>query len=381
MADPLASLSAVVVPRGDADLDERERFLDSLTRLPLPRSFVFATCHRVELYAVDQTTLPRARGSRLLRGTEAARHLFRVAAGLESLVAGEVQILGQLRRVRGSVRGEPLLEALIERALRLGRDVRAGTALGSMTRSLGSLAVDEALRFVDRPAEATALVVGAGEMGKLASRALRHRVRTLLVANRDAARAAALASEIDAKAVPLADLNEALARATCVISAADTRGALFDAPRLHERLLRGPLVIVDLAVPRSVGADARALAGLVYRTADDLRDRAAPPASAIGAAERECERMTARFAGDWRGRLAVPVIRALRVRSDELRQHQLTRALGKLGHLGARDREVVTALASSLTNAFLHEPTVALLASPERADAARELFRLEDSSS
>src|SRR5438067_329730 len=190
MADPLASLSAVVVPRGDADLDERERFLDSLTRLPLPRSFVFATCHRVELYAVDQTTLPRARGSRLLRGTEAARHLFRVAAGLESLVAGEVQILGQLRRVRGSVRGEPLLEALIERALRLGRDVRAGTALGSMTRSLGSLAVDEALRFVDRPAEATALVVGAGEMGKLASRALRHRVRTLLVANRDAARAA-----------------------------------------------------------------------------------------------------------------------------------------------------------------------------------------------
>jgi len=71
----------------------------------------------------------------------------------------------------------------------------------------------------------------------------------------------------------------------------------------------------------------------------------------------------------------------LRVRSDELRQHQLTRALGKLGHLGARDREVVTALASSLTNAFLHAPTVALLASPERADAARELFRLEDSSS
>src|SRR5207248_7993334 len=68
MADPLASLSAVVVPRGDADLYERERFLDRLTRLPLPRSFVFATCHRVELYAVDQTTLPRARGSRLLRG-------------------------------------------------------------------------------------------------------------------------------------------------------------------------------------------------------------------------------------------------------------------------------------------------------------------------
>src|SRR5947208_7335006 len=128
MADPLASLSAVVVPRGDADLDERERFLDRLTRLPLPRSFVFATCHRVELYAVDQTTLPRARGSRLLRGTEAARHLFRVAAGLESLVAGEVQILGQLRRVRGSVRGEPLLEALIERALRDRKSTRLNSS-------------------------------------------------------------------------------------------------------------------------------------------------------------------------------------------------------------------------------------------------------------
>lgn len=377
MVDSLEAVFATTLAHGDADLDQRERFLDQLTSARPARSFVFATCHRVEVYSLEVPVTPRPAGAHLWRGTDAARHLFRVAAGLASLIPGERQVLGQLRRLRDSVRAEPLLESLLERALRVGREVRAGTGLGMNARSLGSLAVDEALRFVQRPEEATALVVGAGEVGKLASRALRHRVRTLLVANRDGARATELAQQIGGEPVSLAAVEGALARADCVISAADTRGELFSSERLWRRIADRPLVLVDLAVPRSVAADARHLSGLVYRTADDLTDRCAAPPAAVRAAERACEQEAHRFAREWLGREAVPVIRALRARSEEQQRRHLVRALAKLGHLGARDREVVRALAWSLTNALMHEPTVALRASPERSDAARALFGLD----
>jgi glutamyl-tRNA reductase len=377
MSQPLDNLFATTVERADADLDERERFLDQLTSARAGRSFVFATCHRVEAYSLEGPITPRPAAAHVWQGTDAARHLFRVAAGLTSLIPGERQVLGQLRRLRDSVRAEPLFEALIERALRVGRDVRADTGLGMNARSLGSLAVDEALHFLERPEEATAFVVGAGEMGKLASRALRHRVRTLFVANRDGSRATELAQQIGAEAVSLAAVDGALGRADCVISAADTRGTLFSSERLRRRIADRSLVLVDLAVPRSVAADARQLPGLVYRTADDLTDRCATPAAAVLAAERACEHAAQRFATEWQGREAVPVIRALRARSEEQQRRHLARALARLGHLDARDREVVRALASSLTNALLHEPTVALRASPERSEAARALFGLD----
>src|SRR5919204_1790945 len=380
MADPLAELSALSLVRGEGDLDARERLLDTLTSAALPRSFVFATCHRVELYSVGPAPALRPGGARLLLGTAAARHLFRVASGLDSLIPGEIQVLGQLRRLRDSVRGEPLLEALVEHALRVGREVRARTDLGSPRRSLGSLAVDEALRFTEHPEETTALVVGAGDMGKLASRALRRRVRELLIVNRDQARAWDLAREIGAEVVPLSGIDGAIARAGVIISAADTRGTLLDARRLGARTARGPLVLVDLAVPRSVAADARGLRGLIYRTADDLRDASVPAKAAVEAAERRCERAAEAFARSWGGRAAVPVIRALRARSDEQRRRQLARALSKLGHLADRDRRVVTALAWSLTNSLLHEPTVALRMAPEHLSAARRLFGLEETS-
>jgi glutamyl-tRNA reductase len=388
--DPLASLVVASLRNGDAPIDARERLLDALPDAPLERAFVFATCHRVEIYAVvdgeldNAVTLTRlgiaeaTAGLRLFRGQEAARHLFRVATGLDSLIQGESQVLGQLRRILEEAGLEGLLDALVRRAVQVARDIRARTALGKVTRSLGSLAVDEALRHVARPEDATILVIGAGEMGKLASRALSRRVRSLLVANRGEARALELARRVGAETVRLDEIDTALARVDAVISAADTRGSLLDAPRLGRRLAGGPLVVVDLAVPRSVAPDARGLRGLIYRSADDLRETAALPPEAIALAEGACATAAERFASEWMARTATPVIQALRARAEEHRRRQLARAMSKLGHLGERDREVVRALALSLTNTLLHEPTTALRAVPERADAARELFGLEE---
>jgi glutamyl-tRNA reductase len=221
---------------------------------------------------------------------EAVTHLFRLAAGLDSAIAGERQILGQLRRAYAAL-GRPLpslLSAAVERALHHGRLLRAQTALGSVTRSIGSLAVDELLREIREPAGSTILVVGAGEIGKLAVRALRRRVGRILVVSRSGASAQEAAAVAGGEVVALAEIARAIDGADGLISAADTRGALLTADLLRARVERRPLVVVDIAMPRSVAADARVLEGVRYRTVDDLRSEATVSGEVIDACEEAC---------------------------------------------------------------------------------------------
>ena len=367
-------LVARVVHQRDAALDTRERLLGTLANTS--GRVVLATCHRVEIYeTADQPTPDPI--MRTLVGREAAAHLFRVAAGLDSAIAGEPQILRQVRAAYEAAGGElhPMLARLFERALHVGRELRRETRLGEVRRSIGSLAVDDALRTLDDTASATVLVIGAGEMGKLAVRALSKRVARVLVANRDRARADTVAATIGAMALGLEDVPAALANSDAVISAADTRGTLLTRALLSARLRERPLVIVDIAVPRSVAEDARELAGLRYRSVDDLADgNTSVPVSDIALAAERCSREAVAFMREWRERAAVEVIRDVRARAESLRQAQLQRALRRLGHLGERDRRVVEALSTGVTNAILHAPTVALREEPSRSESARELF-------
>ncbi|TMC41342.1 MAG: hypothetical protein E6J23_14085 [Chloroflexi bacterium] len=350
------------------------------------------TCHRVEVFAclaADSDARAWLGGSieapelvdAVVVRTEAAAvtHLFRVAAGLDSAIAGERQILGQLRRAYA---GRPtplpsLLSAAVERALHHGRLLRARTALGSVTRSIGSLAVDELLRHVPEPADATILVVGAGEIGKLAIRALRRRVGRTLVVSQSGESAERAASVAGGEAVALADIARAIDAADGVISAADTRGLVLTADLLRPRVARRPLVVVDIAMPRSLAADARVLEGLRYRSVDDLRSEATISPEVVASCEEASRAAAARFLDDTAGRDAAPVIAALHARADGLRQRQLDRALAKLGHLSERDREVVAALAQALARGLIHEPTAALRSKPSRVGAARDLFGIE----
>jgi glutamyl-tRNA reductase len=351
------------------------------------------TCHRVELFAaLAPGADPRlrlaeltgrsevARAVTIRTGRDAVRHVFRVAAGLDSAIPGERQILGQLRRAYGDGREtgfHPLVSAVVERALHLGRLLRSTTPLGSVTRSIGSLAVDELLRHVADPANATVLVVGAGEVGKLASRALARRVGRILVVSRSGVTAREVASLAGGEAIGLEELDSGLAAADGVISAADTRGSVLTADRLRARLARGEFVVVDIAMPRSLAEDARTLPGLRYRTVDDLAGDANVDLQVIADCEEACAREAARFAKDQAARDAAPVIAALHARAGELRRRQLERALSKLGHLSERDRDVVAGLAQALTASLLHEPTLALRDEPTRASAARELFGID----
>ncbi len=367
-------LVAHVAHQRDAALDTRERLLAAVTGRP--GRVVLATCHRVEVYeTVDRVeSIPEMR---TLVAEDAAAHLFRVATGLDSAIAGEAQILRQVRAAYEAASGDlhPMLRRLLERALHVGREIRRTTRLGDVRRSVGSLAVDAAVQALDDPASATVLVIGAGEMGKLAVRALSHRVAGVLVANRDRARAETVAAMSGAAALGLDDIGPALARADAVVSAADTRGTLLTRALLSSRLRDRALVIVDIAVPRSVAADARDLAGLRYRSVDDLTDEtAAVPAHEVRLAAERCWREAVVFVREWRERAAAEAIRDVRASAESLRRAQLERALRRLGHLPERDRRIVEALSTGLTNAILHAPTVALREEPSRSDTARELF-------
>lgn len=382
----------------DALIDERERFAAIAAARSGSDLLVLSTCHRVECYvAIPANVDPApwihtrvmggdgdAPAAVVETGEAAVRHLFRAAMGLDSVVQGEGQILGQLRdaydRARATGALHPVLSAVAQHALHLAREVRSATSLGRVRRSVGSLAVDTLVALLPDPRSATVLVVGAGEVGKLASRALASRVGAVWVANRDAARAQQVADAIGARSLGLDDLDDALLAADAVISAADTRGTLLTAERLAPRLARGPLVIVDIAVPRSVGLVARSLPALVYRSVDELRAGEETVGDEdIALAERRCAEGSRRFTRAQEARAATPTIEALREHADRIRRAQLDRALARLGHLDARDRRVVEALSSALTGALMHRPTIAMRDDPLLERTARELFGLEPS--
>ena len=376
----------------DAGLDLRERFVRDLP--PLGRdAFALTTCHRIEIaIAIDGSGDPRRSIADRLRmelptegtvrtGADAVLHLIRVACGLDSVVRGEAQILGQLRRTFDAARENgglhPSLALVVRRAIELGRELRRTTALGTVRRSLGSLAVDAALEGLAEPGQASILVVGAGEVGKLALRSLTGRAGRVFLANRDADRAAALAAAHGACAVPLADIDAVFGEVAAVIAAADTRGTVLTADRIEARAALGPFTIVDLAVPRSVEPVSRQAPGLRYVDVDGLASAGSQVAPDIVAdLDRRCEAAARAVVSELATRRAAPTIRALHERAEEIRLRQLERALSRLAHLSPRDRQVVESLSEGLAHALMHEPTVRLREEPDRERAARDLFAL-----
>ena len=387
---PTARLVCLRIHQRDAALDARERLAAAALAARGPDLVAVLTCHRVECYGaapagddplswIAERLGADAEGVVADCDEPAARHLMRAACGLDSAIRGEGQVLLQVRRAyddaRASFTLDPLLAELFQQTLHVARDLRATTPLGDVRRSVGSLAVDAAVALLPDAASATALVIGAGEVGKLASRALAARVGRVIIANRDAERAREAAQFSGARVIPLTELESALDEADAVISAADTRGEVLTSDRLARRAASRRLVVIDVAVPRSVGEPDRSLRGLVYRSVDDLTETgAALPEDLARAAEERCAAEAAGFMRARASRSSAATIEALRAHGQRLQASHLERALAKLGHLSQRDRRVVESLASGLTNALLHEPTVALKEAPERAATARALF-------
>ncbi|MGB2954316.1 MAG: glutamyl-tRNA reductase [Gaiellaceae bacterium] len=390
----MAELALVGLSHHTAPLPVRERVAvppeaagELARRLADPdgEAVCLSTCNRTELYVAGQDAEERALGaleadlsSFLYRrhDVDAARHLFRVAAGLDSLVRGEAEILGQVRTAYALGAPGPLLDRLFREALRVGRKVRAQTALGDSAASIASAAAVLAERVLGDLSGRRAVVVGGGAVGGQTARFLISRgVETSIIRGRRSATAERL--------------DEELAQADIVVSSTSSPGLVLGRVQVEQALAsrsRRPLLLIDLAVPRDLDPAIGELAYAFLYDLDDLDDvvggrltgDAAARAEAIVAEEAE------RFRAWQASRGVVPAIASLRARAEEIRAAELARASGRLGRLSDDERRAVDALTAQIVNKLLHGPTVRLKEAAAGADGAayadavRHLFELDD---
>jgi glutamyl-tRNA reductase len=374
---------------------------------------ILSTCNRVEIYAVAarpafpalEDFLSEVQGvaksqfeNHLYRlvDQEAVRHLLRVAAGLDSLILGEPQILGQVMHAFELARGQdaagPVLSRLFQTALRAGKRARTETAIGHNPASISSVAIRLAERTVPNLAAARILIIGAGEMAELAVEALRKRGATdLQVLNRTLQRAQALAERWGAQAGTFERLPEALERADILITstgAPHTILAVETVKTSMEKRPGRPLVIVDIAVPRDVAPEAGNLDEVELYDIDALHDhlehalaRRAREVPHVEAILRDTQHEFDQF-------LALldvfPLIAEMHQRAESIRQVELEKTLRRLPELTEAERKHLNALTQALVKKILHAPITRLrtaAGSPEAAEyaaAARELFDLNE---
>jgi glutamyl-tRNA reductase len=387
--------------RAALDRDHAQRLAHTLAG-ESGEAVCLSTCNRTELYLagrdVDEAEA-RAEAALValeeelrpalyrLRDEAAALHLFRVAAGLDSMVPGEGEILGQVRTAYELGSTGTILDRLFRQALHAARKARVETAIGESPASISSAAAALAEQVFGELRGRKILVIGAGKVGDLAARNLLSRdARIAWIANRSVDRAAALAQRIGGEPLSLDALDRELVEADVVVSSTSAPDWVLERAQVEPamRARRGrPLFLIDLAVPRDLDPSIHELDGCYLYDIDDLQ---AVVAETLAGRRREAERAEAivtaeaeRFR-EWQASLhVVPAITSLRARAEEIRAAELERA--KLTDAERRAAESVTA---AVLNKLLHLPTIRMKQAAAAADgviyadAVRHLFGLED---
>lgn len=388
--------------------DELQHSLLSLREQTQAEIVIVSTCNRVEVYAsaadgkslvrtITEHFANRAATSpaalkpllRTLVEREAVQHLMRVACGLESLVLGESEILGQvadaLRHAQMANSTGPILSRLFQHALYTGKRARTETAISTHTLSISHAAVLMAHQQLGDLSNVNALVVGAGHMAELAVRALQSQgAKAIHVINRSDANAHLLADRTNAQALEWKQFPSALQDADLVITATSAPNPLLNGANITTD---HPMLLIDIAVPRNIHADVRRLPNISLYDIDDL-DRVVSDHRALR--QRETTQVDALIADEvevyfgWlNSREAISTIVALRQKAETMAENEVTRTLHALPNLDERERELVTLMAHRIVNKLLHDPTTALREQSAQGDhftyihAVRELFALE----
>ena len=400
---PLPLRERLVVSAGDT-IAAAQRIMEAAGAKEV---VLLSTCNRTEVYAVegDDDAAPAIWSdfSALLdedaspygyvrRDRDAVSHLFRVTAGIDSMILGEAQIHGQVRDAWEHSRGAAgaVLTRLFQSALMVGGRVRNETSIGRGAASTSSAAVQLAAKIFGSLGGRHAMVLGAGEMAELALECLvSEGVRTAIVANRTHERAEELAQRYHAQALHYDECWSRLADVDLLICSTAAPHAIVGVEQIAGSLkARGdrPLCILDIAVPRDVDPAVGSLGNVFLYDLDDLRTVATanierrreelPAAEAVIAPEVEKY-------WEWlAGLAAVPVLRSFRTEMDRMREAELAEAMRKLEHLSPRDRQAIEHFSRALMNKFLHEPSVRLRAAAANGrglgvvDALRYLFDL-----
>jgi glutamyl-tRNA reductase len=405
-----------------APVDVREKLAAGADALPevlarlaarpeLAEVLFLSTCNRVEVFALSPPSsgddgvdaalraireeLARHGGARSgddlasylydKRGDDAVEHVFRVAASLDSMVLGEPQILGQVKEAyeaavaAGALTGT--LGRCVTRAFAVAKRVRTETAIGAGTVSISSVAVDLAGRIFGGLGDHAVLLLGAGEMAEAAARSLGHGARALRICNRSFDRAAALARDLNAAAVPWDGLDSELVHADVVVTstASPTFVVTRDMVRRAMKLRKGrTLFFVDIAVPRNVEPSVHGIDNVYVFNVDDLEKEVARGMMARhaerGAADKIVAEELARFLAWTRGLEVQPTVVAMRAKAHAVFFSELDRSLaGRLKHLAEADRAALKQMVESGVSKLLHAPTTRLKERAADGEDAREL--------
>ena len=392
------------------DHERRSALLQDLRQFAT-QTVSIATCNRTEVYlvlepgtdqgrdAITQTIARHANAdrseletaSRVETDENAVRHLFRVACGLDSAILGEPQILGQVRDAMMEAHDEgtsgPVLERLFQRALATGKRARARTGISRGAGSISHAAVRLARETVGDLSDKRAVTVGLGEMGCLVARNLyAHGVGRIDVCNRTLERARQIAGDIGGRAVPWDELPEAVYNADIVITAtgADSYVITTDHLSSSNGQRHGTRLIIDISVPRNVDPRVGELPNVQLYSIDQLQS---VRTQGMQEREREIPRVEAIIQDEvaeymhWlRSRQLAPIIQDLYAQASSIQQHELDKALRRLGHLPERDQEVVRALAHGIVQKLLHTPVTQLKETDEpeeHADVIGTLFQID----
>jgi glutamyl-tRNA reductase len=421
----MSELLAIGVSHKTAPVEVRERLA-----LPEPRAADFlrdlrgvgdvheavaiSTCNRTELYLVvgdpveaEGTVLAMLSSQAGIRPTglasaiyshrncDAARHLYRVTSGLESMVVGEAEIQGQIKRAYDAALAKetvgPLTNRLFKAALATGKRVRTETGIGERQLSLPAVAVSLARELLGPLDGREVVIVGTGETSELAARALADSgCNMLFVANRRRDRAIALAARYGGATVSVNKLPGALSRADIVVAATASPHMLLETRALAEVMgdrADRPVLLIDLAVPRDIDASCAEIDGVSLYDIDDLQAVIARNRKVRQAEARKAEGIIEEEIGHfatWLGSLEVlPTIAALRARATEIADQVLRENDGKWEAASERDLERIDAVARAIVNRLLHDPTARLKELRDdrvhaRAAMVRDLFGLED---
>jgi glutamyl-tRNA reductase len=373
-----------------ADDDLAKAYRHALDQDAIAEAVILSTCNRVEITASVSSyhagflalkrvlTETRGVGADELAEPlyshweqDAADHLFAVAAGLDSMVIGETQIHAQvrdaLRRAASEEASGPVLTALFHAAGRAGRRARAETSLGAAPDAFVSLGADLASEELGPIEGCRVAVVGAGQMASIAAKHLRGRgVADIRVLNRSTEHARALAARIGARSAGLDELPEALASADLIVSATGATGIVIDADAVRTALegRSGPLVLLDIAVPRDVDPGVAGLDGVRLIDIETIQGRLATHAEETADDIARAHEIVAVEVRRWvvgrRSDVLAPLIRAVRRRGADVVSAELDRYAARLAELTPDEREAVESLARGIAAKLLHDPIVAL---------------------
>nr|WP_320167103.1 glutamyl-tRNA reductase [uncultured Methylophaga sp.] len=398
----LFAFDASMLPAALSNLHEDDSILEVV---------ILSTCNRTEIYCC----IDRESDNQILawlhdyhqqeegaitpylyhyQQADAIRHLMRVACGLDSMVLGEPQILGQLKDAYSqSLNANTLgksLGRLFQHAFAVAKQVRTDTAIGNSPVSVAFAAVSLAKQIFSELADSTALLIGAGETIELVARHLYDNgIKRIIIANRTIERAHNLATQVDGYAISLSELPAHLAEADIVVSSTASqlpilgKGAVERALKVRKRK---PIFMVDIAVPRDIEAEVGLLEDIYLYCVDDLKEiieeNLQSRRDAALQAEEIIDTQVDHFQAWLRTQDAVPVIRAIRDNAEEISKHSLERAIKQLEQ-GMPAEQAMTELARTLTNRLLHEPSRQLRHSGfdeegQLLNAARRLFNIKD---